>query len=183
MMRVALSFVLASCFSLAVAAQSPSQSAARSASDGPAPASGPAASATQSPVPPNAQPAAQPNAAPVAEAYAYDPAGRRDPFVSLVGTGTEPPSEVRKGGGVAGLSVTELAVRGVMQSRGSLVAMVQGPDNKTFIVHQGDKLFDGQIKSINPQGLVIIQQVNDPLSSVKQREVRKFLRAQEEAKQ
>ena len=27
-----------------------------------------------------------------------------------------------------------------MQSRGALVAMVQGPDNKTYIVHQGDKL-------------------------------------------
>ena len=41
-----------------------------------------------------------------------------------------------------------------MQSRGSLVAMIQGPDNKTYIVHQGDKLLDGTIKTVTPQGLV-----------------------------
>ena len=54
-----------------------------------------------------------------------------------------------------------------MQSRGALVAMIQGPDNKTYIVHQGDKLLDGTIKSVTPQGLVVVQEVNDPLSLVK----------------
>ena len=70
-----------------------------------------------------------------------------------------------------------------MQSRGALIAMVQGPDNKTYIVHQGDKLLDGTIKSITPQGLVIDQEVNDPLSVVKQREIRKLLRSLEDAKE
>ena len=67
-----------------------------------------------------------------------------------------------------------------MQSRGTLVAMVQGPDNKTYIVHPGDKLLDGTIKTITPQGLVIVQEVNDPLSLVKQREIRKLLRTFED---
>ena len=70
-----------------------------------------------------------------------------------------------------------------MQSRGALIAMIQGPDNKTYIVHQGDKLLDGTIKTITPQGLVIVQEVNDPLSLVKQREVRKLLRSLEDAKE
>ena len=51
-----------------------------------------------------------------------------------------------------------------MQSRGSLVAMIEGPDKKTYIVHQGDKLLDGTIKNVTPQGLVVVQEVNDPLS-------------------
>ena len=34
-----------------------------------------------------------------------------------------------------------------MQSRGLLIAMVQGPDNKTYIVHQGDKFVDGTVKA------------------------------------
>ena len=38
------------------------------------------------------------------------------------------------------------------------------------------------MKSITPQGLVIVQDVNDPLSLVKQREVRKLLRSLEDAK-
>jgi Tfp pilus assembly protein PilP len=80
------------------------------------------------------------------------------------------------------MSVSDISVRGVLQARGSLVAMIQGPDNRTYIVHQGDKLLDGTIKSITPQGLVVIQEVNDPLSLVKQREVRKLLRSLEDAK-
>jgi Tfp pilus assembly protein PilP len=81
------------------------------------------------------------------------------------------------------MSLGEISVRGVMQSRGALVAMIQGPDNKTYIVHQGDKLLDGTIKTVMPQGLVVVQEVNDPLSLIKTREVRKLLRSLEDAKE
>ena len=89
----------------------------------------------------------------------------------------------RRGDGPAGMTLNEISVRGVLQSRGSLVAMIQGPDNKTYIVHQGDQLLDGLIKTITPQGLVVVQEVNDPLSLVKQREIRKLLRSLEDAKE
>ena len=81
------------------------------------------------------------------------------------------------------MAVAEISVRGILQSKGTLVAMIQGPDNKTYIVHQGDRLLDGVIKTVISQGLVVVQQVNDPLSLVKQREVRKLLRGLEDAKQ
>jgi Tfp pilus assembly protein PilP len=71
----------------------------------------------------------------------------------------------------------------VLEIRGTLIAMIHGPDNKTYTVHQGDKLLDGTIRAITQQGLVIVQEVNDPLSLVKQREVRKFLRGLEEPKE
>ena len=102
----------------------------------------------------------------------------------MIGSGgTDPrPSAGRRGDGAAGLSVGEISVRGVLQSRDGLIAMVQGPDNKTYIVHQGDRLLDGSIKSITTQGLICIQDVNDPLSLVKQREVSKLLRSLEGVK-
>ena len=81
------------------------------------------------------------------------------------------------------MTVGEVSVRGVFQSRGAIIAMIQGPDNKTYIVHQGDRLLDGTIKTINPQGLIVSQEVNDPLSIVKQREVRKVLRSFEDVKE
>ena len=81
------------------------------------------------------------------------------------------------------MTLAEISVRGVLESRGTLVAMIQGPDTKTYIVHQGDKLLDGTIKTITPQGLIVVQQVNDPLSLVKQREIRKLLRSLEDAKE
>ena len=100
-----------------------------------------------------------------------------------MGTGAETRSASRKGEGPSGMTVSEISVRGVMQSRGALIAMIQGPDNKTYLVHQGDKLLDGTIKTITPQGLIVIQEVNDPLSLVKQREIRKLLRSLEDAKE
>jgi Tfp pilus assembly protein PilP len=81
------------------------------------------------------------------------------------------------------MTVAEISVRGILQSRGMLIAMVQGPDNRTYMLRQGDRLADGAVQAVTTDGLVIMQEVNDPLSLVKQRVVRKPLRAQEDVKQ
>jgi Tfp pilus assembly protein PilP len=142
----------------------------------------PQAPAPQTP-PPAAPQAEKPAPPPPQEVYTYKPEGRRDPFLNLLGTGTEPRTAGgKKGEGPGGMTTAEISVRGILQSRGALVAMITGPDGKTYVVHQGDKLADGTIKSITPQGLIVIQEVNDPLSLVKQREVTKLLRALEVAK-
>ena len=117
------------------------------------------------------------------DGYVYEPGTRRDPFVNPIGTGAEPRLSPKRGEGVAGLTVSEISVRGVLESRGVFVAMVQGPGTKTFFVHQGDKFADGTIKAITAQGLVIVQDVTDPLSLVKQREIRKLLRSFEPVKE
>jgi type IV pilus assembly protein PilP len=128
---------------------------------------------------PAAQPPAPPPAGP-ADNYTYDPAGRRDPFLDLLNTGTETRTVVsRRGEGAAGLSVGDISVRGLMQSLGGFYALVQGPDGKTYMMHPGDKLLDGTVKTVNAEGLVIVQEVNDPLSLVKQREITKKLRSLE----
>jgi Tfp pilus assembly protein PilP len=123
-------------------------------------------------------------APPIPENYSYQSGGRRDPFTSPLGSGNpEPRTPPQRGEGLAGMMVQELSVRGVMQGSGGYIAMIQGPDKKSYIVHAGDKLMDGTVKAINAQGLVIVQNVNDPLSIEKQREVRKLLRSLEDAKQ
>jgi Tfp pilus assembly protein PilP len=140
---------------------------------------------------PNAPPAqappagAQPGtpATPAApEPYTYNPDGRRDPFVSLVSRGVEPTTG-KRAVGLGGLTTAELVLRGVLLSRGAYIALVSGPDGKTFTAHVNDRLVDGTIRSISPQGLVIMQDVNDPLSLVKLREVRKGLRTADDGKQ
>jgi Tfp pilus assembly protein PilP len=117
--------------------------------------------------------------------YTYDVDGRRDPFQSLTATGggdsKTPPRTTAAG--IAGIRVDELSVRGIMQSRERLVAMVQGPDNRTYLIHQGDKLADGVVKIITPQGLVLVQDVSDPSAKEKTREVRKLLRSPEDEKE
>jgi Tfp pilus assembly protein PilP len=153
------------------------------------PAPTPATAGAQAPAPAAARPAAPVEAPPPSSAavppenYTYESGGRRDPFLSLLGAGNETRVTTKRGEGSSALTVAEISVRGVLQSRGELIAMVQGPDAKTYVVHQGDRLADGTIKNITPQGLVVVQEVNDPLSLVKQREIRKLLRSAEDAKQ
>jgi Tfp pilus assembly protein PilP len=153
---------------------SPAPMSATAGAQAPAPAARPAAPVE---APPPSSAAAPP------ENYTYESAGRRDPFLSLLGAGNETRVTTKRGEGSSALAVAEISVRGVLQSRGELIAMVQGPDAKTYVVHQGDRLADGIIKNITPQGLVVVQEVNDPLSLVKQREIRKLLRSAEDAKQ
>ena len=121
---------------------------------------------------------AQGNTAVSGAGYSYDPAGRRDPFVSLTTRGGDlPVAAGARPSGLAGLLVSEITVKGVLKSpKGGFVALVQAPDNRTYIIRAGDKVFDGTVKAIAQDAVVFSQDVNDPLSLVKQREVRKAIR-------
>ncbi len=138
---------------------------------------------------PAKKPASQPPVAPAAapapaplEAYTYRSEGRRDPFVSLVNRGVEAPKG-SKGAGVAGLFVGDITLKGIVQSRGAYLAIVQAPDGKRpFIVRVNERFADGVVKAITADSLLILQEVTDPLSLTKQREIRKTLRAVEEVK-
>ncbi len=129
------------------------------------------------PAPP---PAAQTAAPPALEsaAYTYDPAGRRDPFVSLLARGTDTRSTSNRPAGTAGLLIGEITVKGIVRDRSGFIAMIQGPDTKkTFTVRSGEKLMDGTVKAITADTVVFSQDVNDPLSLVKQKEIRKNVRS------
>ena len=112
--------------------------------------------------------------------FEYAPQGRRDPFVSLINRGNDGKdigaATAKRADGVPGMFTSELSVRGILQTRGAWVAMVSGPDGKVYTARAGDRLADGVIRSVNATTVVILQEVNDPLSLEKQREVRKFLR-------
>ena len=116
------------------------------------------------------------------QGYTYNPEGRRDPFVSLLRRGREAqkPAAGARPSGLSGLETGEVTLKGTLLSQGAYVGIVQGSDNKTYIVKTGDKLLDGEIRSITPDAMVISQQVTDPLSLEKQHEVRKVLRPTED---
>lgn len=116
--------------------------------------------------------------------FDYDPGGRRDPFVSLLRRGADASRSASAihPAGLAGLEAAEVTLKGTLQGRDGYVAMLQGSDGRTYIVRVGDRLFDGTIRSISQNVLVIVQPVNDPLSLEKQRDVRKTIRQNNEAK-
>jgi type IV pilus assembly protein PilP len=109
------------------------------------------------------------------DAYHYDPQGRRDPFQSLIGPapklqpGQRPP-------GPPGFLIDEIKLQGVVKTRQQgLVAMVNGPDNKGYLVKVGDKVLDGEVIRITPGSIVFRQEVNDPTRIERFREVVKEL--------
>lgn len=135
----------------------------------------------QTPAAPAAPPAAR--AVPATpQGYTYNPEGRRDPFVSLLGRGVEQRQQSPRPEGLTGLSVADISIRGIVANRGSYIAMIEAPDAKTYIVRTGDKLYDATVKAVLADAVVFVQQVTDPLSLVKQREIRKPLRPTEEGK-
>jgi hypothetical protein len=141
---------------------------------------GPGAAA-QASAPPPATDAATTPAAP--QGYSYNAAGRRDPFVPLFNRGADPRATVvNRPEGLPGVAVGEVAIKGIVHSRGAYIAMLQAPDNKTYVVRNGDRLFDATVKAVTADAVVFVQQVNDPLSLVKQREIRRPLRPIEEGK-
>lgn len=144
-----------------------------------APAPAPPPEKKAAPAPASDLPAPPPN-------FEYASEGRRDPFLSLVNRGVDPrgtgAAPAIRAEGLPGLLTGEITVRGILQSRGAFIAMVAGPDGKVYSVRAGDKLADGVVRAVTAQAVVILQDVNDPLSLEKQREVRKFLRGGEEVK-
>jgi Tfp pilus assembly protein PilP len=98
------------------------------------------------------------------ELFAYDPAGRRDPFRSLLeGMLDEEAGNAKvRPPGLAGMLVEELRVEGVIQTPSGILAFVQGRDNLSYVIRPGTKLYNGEVKEILPDRVVFKQQVDDP---------------------
>ena len=129
------------------------------------------------PIPAPAQPTAEPAAPPAEEpavdrAYNYDPAGRRDPFKSLLVREREKSSRPP---GMQGLSVDEIELEGLWKTRSGFLAQVKGADNRSSLLKRGDLLFDGEVLDVKTNELTLRQKVNDPQSVKPFRDVVKRL--------
>jgi Tfp pilus assembly protein PilP len=138
--------------------------------------------ATQPATPPSAPGPSSQEAPPTPPPnYAYEPENRRDPFLSLVNRGIDARPAVAGGArpeGLPGILVEEVVVRGILHTRQGWIAMIGLPSGRTHTVRPGDRLMDGSVRAITAQAVLLMQEVNDPLSLEKQREVRKFLRGE-----
>jgi len=104
------------------------------------------------------------------QGFTYDPAGRRDPFRSLLvrqtkeDYGSRPP-------GLRGMGIEEIRLQGILKLSEGYVAMVQGTDNMSYLVRPGSVLFDGTVELIEQGKVVFRMQVADPKSLKPYREV------------
>jgi len=171
-MRRAILVLLASSLAAAALAQAPAA----------APAATPSVSATPAPViapvpeSPGQSLIEQDESAMSGRSYTYDPAGRRDPFRSLL------VREQNRGGlsrppGIAGIAIDDLVVHGIWKTRSGYVAQIRATDNKSYLIRAGDLLYDGEVTRVGPNEVSFRQNLNDPQSVKPFREVTKQLNA------
>jgi hypothetical protein len=97
------------------------------------------------------------------EGYSYDPAGRRDPFISLLARTQVAELGAPRPEGVPGLLIDEITIQGIFELNGRMFAQVQTADKeKSYLIQEGDQLYDGEVVSIGPNEIVFKQVVNDP---------------------
>lgn len=114
----------------------------------------------------------------------YSSGGRRDPFVSLIkGIQGEGTTARGKKAGLEAFLIQEVALKGVVKTPDGFVAMLLGTDGKSYFPRVGARLFDGQIVAIDQSSVTFRQEVTDPLSPVRTRDVRKSLYPSEEMRQ
>lgn len=118
----------------------------------------------------------------VPEKSTYDDGGRRDPFVSLI---VERPPAIATGGdsmetrakGLAGVSVVDARVKGIITSGEKWLAIISGPNGAMYLAHADDKLHDGLVRKIERDSVVFVARTVDHAGKTVSREVRKAIRA------
>lgn len=108
--------------------------------------------------------------------YGYDPAGRRDPFRSLVRARDSSPDRGPRPDGIPGLLIGEVDLTGVFVLPEGPVAQVQTSDrDRSYLLRVGDQLFDGDVVGVSLEEVVFRQVLDDPTALTPFREVVKRL--------
>jgi hypothetical protein len=107
--------------------------------------------------------------------FTYDPGNRRDPFKSLL-IGPDRPERGPRPEGIPGLLIDEIQLLGIWRTPRGYVAQIRA-SNKSYLLREGDQLFDGDVVTIQKNEVVFKQQVQDPTALKPYREVVKNLPA------
>ncbi len=109
-------------------------------------------------------------------AYSYDPGNRRDPFKSLLAAKDRVDRKGPVPEGVPGLMIDEVDLTGIFRtSRGFVAQVIASNKDKSYLIREGDQLYDGDVVSITQTEVVFKQIVNDPTVIKPFREVVKKL--------
>ena len=108
--------------------------------------------------------------------YSYDPGSRRDPFRSLLAAQNKAERKGALPEGIPGLLIEEIDLTGIFRtSRGFVAQVLASNKEKSYLIREGDQLYDGDVVSITQQEVVFKQIVSDPTVIKPFREVVKKL--------
>jgi len=133
----------------------------------------------QSPTPPHktahkkkAAAAASKNTGPQQAAKPDAPvAAKRDPFSPLVND--KKPSGPPLPPGKAGLVIATVHVDGTVKAANGMLAVVTNPDQRTYFLREGDRLYDGDVEKIGLDGVTFKENSKDAFGKPVERLVTK----------
>jgi Tfp pilus assembly protein PilP len=101
---------------------------------------------------------------------------RRDPFESLVGRQQAQDALAKNlPPGKAGLQVGTLRLDGIVRSPNGMIAVVSNPQQRTYFLREGDKLYDGTVEKISMEGVTFHEEGKDAFGKPVERQVNKRL--------
>ncbi|HVF60399.1 MAG TPA: hypothetical protein VNJ70_11365 [Thermoanaerobaculia bacterium] len=110
------------------------------------------------------------------EGYTYDPGNRRDPFKSLLAGPERTQFKGPRPEGIPGLLIDEIDLTGIFRTGRGYAAQVKASNQaKSYLIKEGDRLYDGEVLSISGDAVVFKQTVQDPTALKPFREVVKKL--------
>lgn len=111
--------------------------------------------------------------------FDYAEGGRRDPFRSLIAglTAVNVPGIDERPRGLPGFLIAEIDLTAIAEVQGRWHAMVTAPDQRSYFLEVGTKLWDGHVVSIGPGEVIFEQLVSDLIGATRTRQVTKTLRS------
>lgn len=111
----------------------------------------------------------------------YISRNRRDPFLNplLLVKKVDPNAEVPRGEpppGIAGMYIAQVKLLGTSTSEQGQMAVFLGTDDRAYFLREGDRLFDGYLKDITMDSVVLIRETHLKSGKTTTKTVTKHLR-------
>jgi len=112
----------------------------------------------------------------------YQSDNRRDPFFNptFQNKKDENPNEEESRGqpppGISGMYIAQVGLIGVSFSDQTRTAVFQGPDRRAYFLQEGDRLFDGYVKDVGSEAVLLVRETRLKSGKTVTQEVMKRLR-------
>jgi hypothetical protein len=113
----------------------------------------------------------------------FKPSNRRDPFLNpLLTKKSSKPNEDEEESrgapppGIGGTLIAQATLQGISLRDNGKVAIVRGADTRAYFLREGDRLFDGYLKTINADSITLIRETRMKSGKVINQDVTKRLR-------
>ncbi len=157
----------------AAQSKAPAQTKAPAPAPSKAPAAqtkAPAKAPVKAPAKAAAMPAEKPAESEVTQAAA---ATKRDPFDPLLNRQRQDGNKPIDPGipGIGGLVVATVRVDGIVRSVSGMIAVLTSPQNRTYFVREGARIYDGTVEKISLDAVTFRERGKDPFGNVVERQI------------